>query len=99
MLPLILLKAAQGHPVVGFIITVVIPLPKPNSSSAVVYSTLMLFHFFLQLVELKNGETYNGHLIQCDSWMNMHVREVICTAKVRIFSTFFFSQTLFPAPH
>lgn len=33
------------------------------------------------LVELKNGETYNGHLIQCDSWMNMHVREVICTAK------------------
>ena len=35
----------------------------------------------LQLVELKNGETYNGHLVQCDSWMNMHLREVICTSK------------------
>eukprot|EP00890_Picochlorum_soloecismus_P006062 jgi/Picsp_1/6457/NSC_03804-R1_u6 snrna-associated sm-like protein lsm4 len=33
------------------------------------------------LVELKNGETYNGHLVQCDSWMNMHLREVICTSK------------------
>ena len=22
------------------------------------------------LVELKNGETYNGHLVNCDNWMN-----------------------------
>jgi small nuclear ribonucleoprotein (snRNP)-like protein len=36
-----------------------------------------------QLVELKNGETYNGHMVQCDSWMNVHLREVICTSKVR----------------
>ena len=36
----------------------------------------------LQLVELKNGETYNGHMVQCDSWMNVHLREVICTSKV-----------------
>ncbi len=36
-----------------------------------------------QLVELKNGETYNGHLVLCDTWMNMHLREVICTSKVR----------------
>ena len=35
----------------------------------------------MQLVELKNGETYNGHLMQCDSWMNMHLREVICSSK------------------
>mmetsp|Transcript_921 Transcript_921/g.2699 ORF Transcript_921/g.2699 Transcript_921/m.2699 type:complete len:134 (+) Transcript_921:253-654(+) len=28
------------------------------------------------LVELKSGETYNGHLVQCDSWMNMHLKEV-----------------------
>ena len=35
----------------------------------------------VQLVELKNGETYNGHLVQCDSWMNMHLKEVICTSK------------------
>ncbi|KAK9829595.1 hypothetical protein WJX72_006786 [[Myrmecia] bisecta] len=48
MLPLLLLKTAQGHPV---------------------------------LVELKNGETYNGHMVQCDSWMNVHLREVICTSK------------------
>jgi small nuclear ribonucleoprotein (snRNP)-like protein len=37
---------------------------------------------FLQLVELKNGETYNGHLVNCDTWMNIHLREVICTSKV-----------------
>lgn len=35
-----------------------------------------------QLVELKNGETYNGHMVQCDTWMNIHLREVICTSKV-----------------
>jgi len=33
------------------------------------------------LVELKNGETYNGHLVSCDTWMNVHLKEVICTAK------------------
>ncbi|XP_022635047.1 U6 snRNA-associated Sm-like protein LSm2 isoform X1 [Vigna radiata var. radiata] len=48
MLPLSLLKTAQGHPM---------------------------------LVELKNGETYNGHLVNCDTWMNIHLREVICTSK------------------
>merc|ERR1711933_294640 len=48
MLPLSLLKAAQGHPM---------------------------------LIELKNGETYNGHLVNCDTWMNVHLREVICTSK------------------
>ncbi|KAL0420021.1 UNVERIFIED_CONTAM: putative U6 snRNA-associated Sm-like protein LSm4 [Sesamum radiatum] len=48
MLPLSLLKTAEGHPM---------------------------------LVELKNGETYNGHLVNCDTWMNIHLREVICTSK------------------
>ena len=24
-----------------------------------------------QLVELKNGETYNGELVGCDNWMNI----------------------------
>ena len=37
---------------------------------------------YMQLVELKSGETYNGHMVQCDSWMNVHLREVICTSKV-----------------
>ncbi|KAI1384994.1 like-Sm domain-containing protein [Hypoxylon trugodes] len=47
MLPLGLLNAAQGHPM---------------------------------LVELKNGETLNGHLIQCDTWMNLTLKEVIQTS-------------------
>lgn len=33
------------------------------------------------LVELKNGETYNGHLVSCDNWMNVNLREVICTSR------------------
>ena len=33
------------------------------------------------LVELKNGETYNGHLVNCDNWMNIHLRDVICTSR------------------
>jgi len=48
MLPLSLLRTAQGHPM---------------------------------LVELKNGETYNGHLVSCDNWMNISLREVICTSR------------------
>ncbi|XP_047700246.1 U6 snRNA-associated Sm-like protein LSm4 isoform X5 [Prionailurus viverrinus] len=35
------------------------------------------------LVELKNGETYNGHLVSCDNWMNINLREVICTSRGR----------------
>ncbi|KAJ1830731.1 hypothetical protein LPJ63_004753 [Coemansia sp. RSA 2711] len=34
------------------------------------------------LVELKNGETYNGHLEKCDNFMNITLREVIQTASV-----------------
>lgn len=37
----------------------------------------------LQLVELKNGETYNGNLDNCDSWMNINLKDVICTSRVR----------------
>ncbi|KAI1976248.1 RNA processing protein [Ophidiomyces ophidiicola] len=47
MLPLGLLNAAQGHPM---------------------------------LVELKNGETLNGHLVNCDSWMNLTLKEVVQTS-------------------
>lgn len=44
---------------------------------------VIVLHFFLlQLVELKNGETYNGHLVSCDNWMNINLREVICTSRV-----------------
>ncbi|OWA52096.1 putative U6 snRNA-associated Sm-like protein LSm4 [Hypsibius exemplaris] len=33
------------------------------------------------LVELKNGETYNGQLINVDNWMNLNLKEVVCTSK------------------
>ena len=32
-------------------------------------------------MELKNGETYNGVLAKCDSWMNLLLKDVICTSK------------------
>ncbi|KAH9815080.1 hypothetical protein DFH28DRAFT_928198 [Melampsora americana] len=32
------------------------------------------------LVELKNGETFNGHLIQSDNFMNLTMREVYLTS-------------------
>ena len=32
-------------------------------------------------MELKNGETFNGTMSQCDTWMNVHLKEVICTSK------------------
>ena len=34
-------------------------------------------------MELKSGETYNGNLEKCDNWMNLNLREVICTSRVR----------------
>lgn len=34
------------------------------------------------LVELKNGDTYNGRLVSCDTWMNITLRDVICTSRV-----------------
>ncbi|EPQ64311.1 Bgt-1005 [Blumeria graminis f. sp. tritici] len=32
------------------------------------------------LVELKNGETLNGHLVTCDTWMNLMLKEVVQTS-------------------
>ena len=41
-----------------------------------------------QLVELKNGETYNGHLVGCDNWMNIRcARERPCTRTQTIAAT------------
>ena len=36
----------------------------------------------LQLVELTNGETYNGKLVSCDSYMNLVLNDAILTTKV-----------------
>ncbi|TEB14265.1 Sm-like ribonucleo protein [Coprinellus micaceus] len=33
-----------------------------------------------QAYELKNGETFNGHLVQCDNFMNITLREVYQTS-------------------
>ncbi|KAF0985909.1 hypothetical protein HZS_6349 [Henneguya salminicola] len=33
------------------------------------------------MIELKNGETYNGHLVDSDCFMNLHLKDVICTSK------------------
>merc|ERR1712080_362788 len=33
------------------------------------------------LVELKNGETYNGILVSSDNWMNISLKDVICTSR------------------
>ena len=31
-------------------------------------------------MELKSGETYNGRLVSCDAWMNINLRDVVCTS-------------------
>eukprot|EP00921_Rhytidocystis_pertsovi_P005325 GHVQ01009199.1.p1 GENE.GHVQ01009199.1~~GHVQ01009199.1.p1 ORF type:complete len:138 (+),score=26.66 GHVQ01009199.1:303-716(+) len=33
------------------------------------------------MVELKNGETYSGVLGACDGFMNLHMRDVVCTSR------------------
>lgn len=34
------------------------------------------------LVELKNGDTYNGRLVNCNMFMNLLLKEVVCTSRV-----------------
>ncbi|KAK4491104.1 hypothetical protein RD792_001826, partial [Penstemon davidsonii] len=57
------------------------PVPKENQKKMLPLSLLKTAQGHPMLVELKNGETYNGHLVNCDTWMNIHLREVICTSK------------------
>eukprot|EP00929_Paragymnodinium_shiwhaense_P112230 TRINITY_DN80494_c0_g1_i1.p1 TRINITY_DN80494_c0_g1~~TRINITY_DN80494_c0_g1_i1.p1 ORF type:complete len:150 (-),score=33.63 TRINITY_DN80494_c0_g1_i1:79-528(-) len=33
------------------------------------------------MVELKNGETYSGVLASCDGYMNLHMRDIVCTSR------------------
>lgn len=65
-------------------------------------------HSLFQLVELKNGETFNGHLVNCDNFMNITLREVYqtnpdgdrfwklkeCYIRGSTVRSFFFSPTL-----
>jgi small nuclear ribonucleoprotein (snRNP)-like protein len=43
---------------------------------------LFLLTLSAQLVELKNGETYNGNLVSVDIYMNLQLADVIFTSKV-----------------
>lgn len=38
----------------------------------------------IQSVELKNGDTYNGTMVNCDTHMNMNLKGVIRTSAVRV---------------
>ncbi len=55
---------------------------RTHSFSRALIHSLSAVRSFCKLVELKNGETYNGHLVVCDSWMNLNLRQVICTSRV-----------------
>ena len=57
--------------------------PGPAARAGFAESARRLRSPAFQLVELKSGETYNGILVSCDTWMNLHLREVICTSKAR----------------
>ena len=52
----------------------------PPSQPSTHIHTLTRTIFTTQLVELKNGETFNGHLVNCDNFMNITLREVYQTS-------------------
>ena len=56
-------------------------LPTSHASPSARGGTVNAISPRLQLVELKNGEAYNGKMDSCDTWMNIHLKEVICTSK------------------
>jgi len=33
------------------------------------------------MIDTKNGESYDGVLIACDTFMNMHIKDVTITSK------------------
>ena len=58
--------------------------PHDGTAAGMRFTLLNLSVDRSQLVELKNGETYNGHLVSCDNYMNIILREVTLTSKVRL---------------
>ena len=90
MLPLSLLRTSAGHPMVRTRHPHRVAIPRTSSNSHATPlcrvqpappDTHAALHAQTQLVELKNGETYNGHLQSCDNWMNISLKEVICTSR------------------
>lgn len=58
-------------------------LPRSSPSPASLVSTInkpLTRSSSIQLVELKNGVTFNGHLVDCDNFMNVTLREVYQTS-------------------
>jgi U6 snRNA-associated Sm-like protein LSm4 len=41
------------------------------------------------MIELKNGETFNGNLAKCDPYMNIKMTDIICTSQVFIYFPIF----------
>ncbi|SBS85143.1 U6 snRNA-associated Sm-like protein LSm4, putative (LSM4) [Plasmodium malariae] len=51
-------------------------------SSGKLQKEIELIHLYrIHMVELKNGETYSGFLVFCDRFMNLHMKNIICTSK------------------
>ena len=85
-LPLSLLRAAVDNPIVR-----ATALGCAGALPGCVFtdkSALCGVSLWAQLLELKNGDTYNGTLVNCDSYMNMNLKGVICTSRVRSASIF-----------
>lgn len=47
------------------------------------------------LIEMKNGDTYNGRLVSCNMFMNICLRDVICTSKVRTCDPDHFTKSIY----
>lgn len=74
-LPLSLLRAAKDHPLL-------VEVRKDWYSAGLRFLNFFFFSFFfLVLLQLKNGETYNGNLVSCDNYMNLNLSDVICTSR------------------
>lgn len=63
-------------------VVLVLRLYVSHSLSQLPLSLLKTAQGHPMLVELKNGDTYNGRLTSCDTWMNINLRDVICTSRV-----------------
>ncbi len=46
-------------------------------------------------IELKNGDTYNGRLVSCNVFMNICLKDVICTSKVSKIAMRYDCETFF----
>lgn len=46
----------------------------------------MFFLIDLQMIDTKNGESYDGLLVGCDNYMNMKLNDVIITSSDGVFN-------------